>query len=297
MNNSSEKTILSFVIPSLGAPAEIYILIKRIIGIHGSEIVVINQNPMHRISKGKFCNVREISLERPVSASEARNLGVSIAKGEFIFFLDDDADLLNIDSTIVNFLVDNFNKVDVLVFDRCYKNGEKICSYNPDARQWANHHWSMSKFVTEWNFCVRRNIFMKAGMFPPIGVGSMSKAQSGEMFVLFSSICNTTPKIFYHPGVKVLHPPYAGEKKLQKCLGYYYGAGYAVGLSLTYFSMSYKFMWVFRTLAAAIRDIFLSKSAILKPSDYPLDLYYRLRICCVRIIGLLDGAFKSSLKS
>lgn len=294
MNGSSRIPFVSFVIPTLSAPAEIYILIKKIININGAEIIVVNQNPAHKISKGDFDDVKEVMLDKPVSASEARNLGVSVAKGEFIFFLDDDADLMNIDSTIVDYLSKNLNKVDVLVFDRCHKRGDELCSYNPGADHWVPNHWSMSKFVTEWNVCLRRNVFQKAGMFPLIGTGSTSKAQSGEMFVLFASLCNITNKIFYYPAVQVLHPPYAGKKPLLKCLGYYYGAGYSVGLSLPYFSFPYKFIWVIRAVAAAIRDLFLPESLLLKPSDYPAHLFYKFKICAARTVGLFDGIHAST---
>ena len=280
---------VSFIIPSLSVPNEIYTLIEKIIDIKRSEVIVVNQNPKRPISRLTCSNIKEILVDKAISASEARNLGASIANGEFLFFLDDDADLLNVPTNLVDYIDKNSDKCDVLVFDRCYKIGNILHSYNPSVDRWYKSHWSMAKFVTEWNTCLRKSVFLKAGMFPGIGTGSASKAQSGEMFVLFSSIYNITDRISYLPIVKVIHPPYAGEKPLEKCLGYYYGAGYSVGLSLINFSSMFKAIWILRSFSAAIRDLLIPISSLLKPSDCRANLLYKCRISSARIFGLIDG--------
>lgn len=289
MSIKSSSYVLSFIIPSLNVPKELECLIGKIVNIGGAEVILVNQNPGKNLLKQRYSGLNEIVVEPPVSASDARNIGALAANGDFLFFLDDDADLLGVSDCLIDHITKLARKCDVIIFDRCYYEEGALHSYNPPIRRWQKEHWYMAKFVTEWNICIRRSVFFSAGMFPRIGTGSNSKAQSGEIFVLFSKICSITTRINYLPEMAVIHPRYTGAKPLIKCLGYYYGAGYSVGLSVKYFSVPMRVVWIIRTLAAAVRDIFLPERFLLKPTDSGTNLIYRIRICYSRSAGLING--------
>ena len=285
------KPKISIVIPSLNAPKELFDLIGQLDVLEEKEIIIVNQNPNVKVTE-IFTNLIEINLSKPVSASAARNIGASHATAEFIFFLDDDAILYMLGSNQWNVLLKSLENIDVIVFDRCFINSSNhnISSYNPSPSVWNERHWSIIKFVTEWNVCIRKSVFFNANAFPNIGVGSSSKAQSGEIFVLISSIHRISKKFLYFPNISIIHPPYSGSKPLKLCLGYYYGAGYSVALSFKYFSAHYKLLWIIRSFLAAFRDLGLKRKDLLVPNDFDKSfVFYKLRIANMRLKGLIEG--------
>lgn len=288
---AGERALVSFVIPAVRHSPELAFLVAQVAGLAGTETVVINQTAEPRFSQR--AGVLELVLPEPVPASHARNAGARAATGEFVFFLDDDACFVEgCERDVVSSVHANRN-CPVLLFDRCHRIGEAIISHNPPPSEWRRTHWVMTKYMTEWNICVRRSDFLEAGGFPPIGVGSPHRAQSGEAFVLFARLIHRGATACYLPQVRVVHPDYATTKPLRRCLGYYFGSGYAVGIGLRGYPASYRALWYARTVAASLRDLVLPIQRLLRPAERTSVAGYKLLIAYSRLAGLLAGTKES----
>lgn len=292
-----DKTSISFILPSLSTPPTLDKIIGQLVTVPNSEIVLINQTG--RTNKGRFISrdLKEIVLNRAVSASHARNIGASCAVGKFLFFLDDDAEIDQSCIEMIQIVVADNSQYDFIIVDRCYFKNGVANSYNPSKLNWSENHWNQIKYITEWNICINANLFQNSGGFLEIGVGSNHPAQSGEIFILFANMRMLGCTVAYDDRVKIIHPKYSGEKPLSKCLAYYYGAGFSVGYSIRYFNWLYALLWAARTFAASIRDLFETKGNLVQPQEYISWTGFKLKISYQRAKGFICGLLSKKLES
>jgi len=280
---------LSVVIPSLNAPDELLSLLHQIKECPKFEIILVNQSKRIISDEIQMSNLREIILEFPVPASTARNIGAKHSTSDFILFLDDDAIFFqNSHLLINNIFIDD--STDYLIFNRGYTNNNNYISNNPAISIINSNHWTVIKFITEWNICIKKSIFDSIGGFPDIGPGSIHLAKCGEAFILGSKLLQLSKSFIYDESIKISHPPLWGKKPYITCLGYYYGAGYAVGFGLKNYPFYYKIIWTLRTIIAASRDFISPINSILSPIEENVNLLrFKFIVGIYRIIGLYDA--------
>jgi hypothetical protein len=163
-------------------------------------------------------------------------------------------------------------------------------SVNPSLNLWKPIHWFIVKYITEWNICIRRTLFNEIGGFPEVGVGSPHLSQSGEVFIMASRLFTKTKNFFYASEILISHPPPWSKKPYLTCIGYYYGAGYAIGEGLRGYPFSYRSIWYIRTVLAIFRDLFAPINSILSPIETTIKIRkYKYSICFYRLLGLLDS--------
>ena len=153
-----------------------------------------------------------------------------------------------------------------------------------------NNHWTIIKFIVEWNICIKKTTFLKIGMFPDIGPGSGHLANCGEAFILGSRLIKISKNFKYFDCIKISHPPMWIKKPYLTCIAYYYGAGYAAGEGTKQFSKFYRLIWIIRTLLASLRDFLYPLDNMLAPSELKYNkLKYKFLISYFRILGLYDA--------
>lgn len=220
------------------------------------ELVLVNQcgrEILPALHGSAARRVREIRMARPVPAAAARNLGAAAARGEYLFFLDDDAHFDSDRSQLEHLLQGTGCGVDLIVPQR----GEIV-----EGRY--ESHWPAGlRTVTvrnfplatiEWNLVIRKQLFQSLGGFPAIGPGSRHAAQCGEAFALVARLLSYRARVRLEPTVRVAHPSLAkGARPLTTVLGYQYGSGYSVGMALQSLGPSARRYWAARALAAAAR--------------------------------------------
>lgn len=287
------KYNLSIVIPSLNAPNELINLLKQLKECKECQIILINQSKRIISHEIQMVNLNELILEHQVSASKARNIGAHRSKGRYILFLDDDAIFFENSHIALKNIIDNSTN-DYLIFNKGYTKDNKYFSNNPDIRISHTNHWTFIKFITEWNICIKNSIFKFVGGFSEIGPGSNHLAKCGEAFVLGSKLFKISQNFEYYENIKISHPPIWSKKPYETCIGYYYGAGYAVGMGLKDYSIGYQFIWILRTLVAGFRDLITSSQLILSPIECDINKFkYKFTIFYYRILGLFDGVINS----
>nr|WP_146180883.1 glycosyltransferase family 2 protein [Limnohabitans sp. 2KL-17] len=230
-----------------------------------------------------------------IPAANARNLGALEAVGEFLFFLDDDALLIAEPQEFCRLIEELTPQLAAAV---CHR-GELI-----DGTYLS--HWptgvtritvqNFSAFCIEWNFIVRRELFFSSGAFPEIGTGSQHAALSGEIFVLAARLLGCGHSLNTINFIRVAHPSLLKPRNTAtNLLGYYYGSGYAVGISFNYFSLWAKIYWITRVAVAAIFDSthrYRTYKDCIKPELAGL----RVKLSRARLVGFADGLFGREVK-
>jgi glycosyltransferase involved in cell wall biosynthesis len=286
--------IISLVVPVVNPALHIDKLLESIaVAFSPSsivELVLVNQSGSSILDAAgaiSKISVVEILTDKLIPAADARNLGAINANGEFLFFLDDDAVIhaSNFDATK---LLERLSNLDVLICQR----GEMVegvyCTHWKQKKTSVNQ-FNFASFIIEWNVIIRKSLFIEAGLFPLIGVGSNHAALSGEIYVLIAKLLGISKRVGLYEYIQISHPSlYKKNNTLPNLLGYYYGAGYAVGLSIKCFSLLGKLYWYTRNLAAVILDfLFRSKKYNETLSDKVDDLGFWLARS--RMVGFYDG--------
>jgi len=292
---------LSFIVPVVHPELHLVKLIDSLmyscVGLNDVELVIVNQ------SKSSVCEltnkicfpVREIITESIIPAAEARNLGAEHAKGEFLFFLDDDAVLVAENDEIKRLINNLSSDIDAGVTQRGeFINGQYTTHW--PSENVLIHQRNFSKYSIEWNVIVRKNIFQQLGGFPDIGAGSRHAALSGEVFVLMAKLFGSGVNIKKINYIRIAHPALIKkENSALNLLGYFYGSGYSVGVSLKYFSMISSIYWLLRSISASVFDLifrfrFYSNSTTPKLSKIGFALMYS------RLVGLVNGINGNEIK-
>jgi hypothetical protein len=137
-----------------------------------------------------------ISFGENILPSEARNIGALIARGGWIYFIDDDAIFCK--STISNCL--DFIK------DRKYFacRGKVI----PQNESWSPNHYDLGNSIfptdlnTEGNLLIKKNLFLSAGGFDPLLFGYEGRDLTSRCTKIVK-----TSDIVYFPGIVIKHDP------------------------------------------------------------------------------------------
>lgn len=292
---------LSFVVPVVRPELYMLELIKSLnhscAGISDIELIVVNQSQssiFQLLSKLNF-PVQEIITESVIPAAEARNLGAEHANGQFLFFLDDDAVLVAEPGAVERLLQDFSSDIDAWVTQRGEIIDGKYITHWPPGEVNINQR-NFSKFCIEWNIIIRKSAFLKYGGFPHIGAGARHAALSGEVFVLIAKLLGSRTQIRKLNYIRVAHPPLLKkDNNALNLLGYFFGAGYSVGISLKYFSLFSAFYWLLRSISAAVADL-LFRFHLYSSSTNPKLKRMGFALMSSRLAGLINGICGGEIK-
>ena len=266
-------------------------------GANDVELIVVNQSGT---SIRSMCTdlplpVREVMTQTVITAANARNLGALNADGEFLFFLDDDALLIAAPQDFRRLLGELTSALDAAVchrgelVDGCY------CSHWPKGVNLVTER-NFSAFCIEWNIIVRSDLFFANGAFPEIGAGSQHAALSGEVFVFLARLLGAGFRLRMIDYVRVAHPSLMKPgNPASNLLGYFYGAGYSVGISIRYFSFPTKLYWLVRVAVATVYDCTYRFRAYNK-SIQPAVQNLGAKLMRTRFTGFLDGLLDREIK-
>jgi glycosyltransferase involved in cell wall biosynthesis len=263
------------------------------------ELVLINQSGKEIDILRKILNIELVEYVRNsvIPAAEARNLGASLASGEYLFFLDDDAFIYSNIISLEELIISLSNGPNLLVpqrgevIDGCYishwpQNTSKITYRN------------FSRFIIEWNLIIKKELFLQLGGFNDMGPGSHHACQCGEAFVLTSKIIVTGQSIKLCPNIKVAHPGlFEKAKNTKNALGYAYATGFAIGIGLNYFNFIAKIYWINRGIFSAFYELLRHSKNQIKLIENVNLFIYRLAILKCKILGLIDAVTKSKPRS
>jgi glycosyltransferase involved in cell wall biosynthesis len=136
----------------------------------------LTQTHQEYLKKGKL---RIVQLDSNHGQAAARNIGVSISRGVYLSFLDqDDMYLPGFYEMSVNFLEDN-PQLAAVEFGAEFVQDGKIVLDESDPRYFAAIN------SVPWNIVVRRNVFWACGAFP---VGAEFRTKSAGEDIAFKSI-------------------------------------------------------------------------------------------------------------
>jgi glycosyltransferase involved in cell wall biosynthesis len=302
MQSNKDKILLSFIVPVVNPDIYLERLFISISELKDKrvEMILINQSGKEINEMRDILQIQLVEhiTSNPIPASNARNLGASIASGEYLFFLDDDAFLYSPINTIEELLLNLENEPDVLIAQRGEVEDNRYISH------WSNNtskitYKNFPRFVIEWNLIIRKSIFTQLNGFDNMGPGSDHAALCGEAFVLISKIIGTGYFIQLYPSIQVAHPGlFKKVMPARNALGYSYATGYAVGRSLKFFDFKAKIYWVVRFfIASIIYDLFRHNHEIIMVKESINYFKYKLNISKCKIIGFFDSLFNDTPKS
>ena len=233
------------------------------------EIIIVNQsgNSIDAIIAPYLIKFKEVVPEERLSAPLARNYGASFSEGQYLLFMDDDALFINMNYHLFNELIEILLQGNYSVY--VAQRGEIV--ENNYLSHWPSQHEinikNFPRFIIEWNIIIKKSLFNKIGGFYNIGPGSKHLAQAGEAFILIVRVLCLNFKVIKLAKILIAHPSLF-QIDIQKQKKYTYGAGYAIGYSVQFMTLSHKIYWTLRAIA----------SGILQPNLYNY-----------KIAGLFDG--------
>ncbi|QOZ82757.1 MULTISPECIES: glycosyltransferase family 2 protein [Chromobacterium] len=294
------KIRLSFVVPVVNPDSWLAGMIsslKNSIGYRADvELVVINQSDssIDDLLKCLDCPSIEVRPGKIIPAAEARNFGASHANGEILFFMDDDALLLACPAKIDALLQEFDQGVNVCLCQRGELRDGSFITHWPTSPKAINER-NFPMYAIEWNLIIRKSIFLQHKGFPLVGAGSRHAALSGEIFILMACLLQKE-KIKLFSDVSVAHPSLIKKSNAAlNLLGYFYGAGYAVGSGMQYFSKLGRLYWFARVVLAGCFDLVVRSKRYKSTTDSHVKIL-GLKLLYVRIRGLHDGFSSGSIK-
>jgi len=294
----AENKVLSVIIPVASKRADIFRALNSLVLIKESiiEIIIIEMSEVkNNYDASEVIDLlRVVSVKHSLPASEARNLGASMALGKYLLFIDDDAELLMENNSEANLIEAIKSYYHVIILNRGHIKGGVFISHWPKKSDKITYS-NFSRLAIEWNLIIERALFNKIDGFPSIGTGQHHSAQSGEAFVLVAKLLFSGKRIKLLPDIRIAHPNLdCPNKPLNKNIGYSYGCGYAIGMSMHLFPIIWQVYWLLRGIIAPIADISSKKY------DH-LDRYGKIILKCklalVRILGLFDALLNRSPKT
>lgn len=264
---------ISIVIPTLGRELELHELLKSI-ELHGKffhEVIIIDQNPPHyldniraRFNEYNFVNVNFKGV------SKARNFGANLSTGDYVFFPDDDAEILsNSFEVILNSIKEH--SPDLLTGKTVDREGnDSVIKYSEDSG-FFNFSNSNGKFV-EATIVIKRSLLVHNNFDEKLGVGQFYGAE--EALDLIYRLKKST--MYYEKGFKIYHPP---KVKLQNSFEevkrvFSYRCGYS--------AFHYKHRMYLPVIRRILLIIFATPFMILHPK-------YSFRYYLAELLGLLTG--------
>lgn len=199
---------ISIVIPTLGRRDELDSCIQSIVqqAYKNIELIVVDQNCPNFMDDIIQKYEEDIDIKHlkigSKGVSRAKNHAVAFAEGEYIFFLDDDAEVFS--DTLVNIIsILSSKNLDVL-FGRCIDREGKnsVIDFHPvESYLSIDKHKNM--FV-ESTMVIRRDLFQNNLFDESLGVGVFHGAEEGYDLVL--RLLKKNKAVFYTPDFMIYHP-------------------------------------------------------------------------------------------
>ncbi len=219
------------------------------------EIIIINQSDkkvQDHINTYNL-NYNDVLVNTKLSAPQARNFGANFSKYDYLFFLDDDCILYELNTCHLNQLFYEIINYDFIYFDRGVLNNKQFLSHHNFKKNINDYNFN--KYIIEWNFIIKKDLFFKINCFENIGPGSLHCAHSGEAFNLFFKMKKVTNKIKCLSYVKIAHPDLIiNVQDNKKNLKYNYGSGYSIGISLKFMNILTKIFWICRLHGSFLKN-------------------------------------------
>lgn len=125
------------------------------------EIIIVNDKSNDNTLKicedfkKVYDNIKIINLSENMGVSNARNIGIQNASGDYIHFMDSD-DI--IENNMYEEIVKSINNKDIIITGTRYNENEKISTYKPNRYDIKNLN-EMKQFIEENCISERRDIF------------------------------------------------------------------------------------------------------------------------------------------
>lgn len=155
---------ISTIIPVYNAEAYIEQAVESVINqtYKPCEIIIVNDNStdytLEKCEEFKeiFDNLKIINLNKNMGVSNARNIGIDNAEGDYIHFMDADDNIeLNMYERIIN---EHPSNPDLIITGTKYNEGKKIKKYIPQCCNISTYK-EMSNFIKDNCISGRRDIF------------------------------------------------------------------------------------------------------------------------------------------
>lgn len=221
---------ISIVIPTLGRTAELDECLKSICSqdYKNFDVVVVDQNYPGLIDYviAKYAdsiNIKHLNVDFR-GTSRAKNYALNSAEGEYLFFLDDDAELL---PDTLNEIIRKIDKESIAVlFGRCIDregNDSVMLFSKVESLLSLDHHEGM--FI-ESTMVIKRSVFASNQFDESLGVGAFHGAEEGYDLVL--RLLKQGMQLLYSPDFMVYHPQKIStysDQELRRV--FHYRCGYA----------------------------------------------------------------------
>jgi len=220
----------------------LHALVRQTLSNDSFEIIVVDNNSSDN-TKAKVLSIIDLYSGNKIQyiheykqgVSYARNAGIKVASGEFLAFINDDAQA---DQNWLNLILQTFNKLDENVFalggkllpsfkeklPGWFKEEYEIFDWGENERYFFNHEFPYGS-----NLIVRKSAFETYGYFDPDFGMIKSKIIPGEEkeFINRVRINNKDAKVYYHPSIIVYHNVRSYKLSLKYKLLRAFYSGYA----------------------------------------------------------------------
>ena len=212
--------LLSIVIATLDRHGQLFDLLRSIgeQGVTSLEVIVVDQAEARSVpslleSFGAGFPIRYVHSDQK-NASVGRNLGARLARGTWLFFPDDDAQLLP--ETLTNavaFLCDSLDLVTGRIVDESGR--AHIISWLDHPAAITPH--TMEQTFVESSFFIRRKLFLRCGGFDPLfGPGAVFPSAEGADLLRRLWQCGSFRSL-YTPAIAIYHPAKGQEPSAASC--------------------------------------------------------------------------------
>ncbi len=221
-----QNDLISIIIPTIGRPVQLDALLGSICrsGYTAYEIIIVDQDPTGAADEAidgykNRLPIRHIKV-RFRGAARARNYGAQFAKGQYLFFPDDDSELYpeTLD-TAMTALRDAGSDV---LFGKCVDRAlaDSVGIFSKESGYLSlNRHEGM--FIEATMF-IKKEIFSKFPFDESFGVGTYYGSE--EAYDLVLRMLYEKVHMFYTPEVKIYHPrkviDHADSLEIQRVLSY-----------------------------------------------------------------------------
>lgn len=228
-----EHIKLSVIIPTIGRVKELDELLESLLNSKFSnfEIIIVDQNQQDILSTviNKY-NDRMLIRHHRVNfkgLSKAKNYGVSIARGEFISFPDDDCKIF-LDTYDNAFDVLEKSRAD-MVFGKCVDEKEKDSVLNFQKQQYLLNPQNMLGGFVEATVVCKKTVFQEFVFDENMGAGTFFGAEEGYDW-LYRVLTQSATIAVYSPEIKFYHPQVilskGDEASLKRVFSYSCGTAY-----------------------------------------------------------------------
>lgn len=187
------------------------------------EIIIIDQSDVLNKEYDSKMNINYVHIDE-IGLSNARNIGLKFAKGEYICLMDDDAEYKE---DVLEKAAEYLSEFDVEVISG--KIIDQITKL-PALKGMKKYKITNVNIFNAFNYCMSPSMIIKKcileenGFDSDFGVGK--KFGAGEETDLVLNILNKQGKVIYNPKILVYHPYLKKENiPLEKVLNYNKGFG------------------------------------------------------------------------